>query len=325
MKQILTTLLAAVWLVLGTSATTALAQTYPTKPIKLIVPFPPGGGTDIIARTIAQKLTDTQKWTVVVENKPGAGGNLGVDAAAKSAPDGYTLVLGQTSNLAINPSLYSKLPYDPVKDLALITLVAQAPVVLVARADSSLKTLADVIAASKAKQGQLSVGSPGNGTVAHLSIEMMQKQGNFKLLHVPYRGSPQAITDLMGGSIELYIASVPTALGHIKNGKLRAIAVTSPQRSPALPDVPTVAEAGIKGYDAITWFGIAASTGTPAAVLKTLSTEINRALAFADVRTKLQSEGGDAMGGTPEQFAALLKSDLARWGQLVRESGAKID
>jgi tripartite-type tricarboxylate transporter receptor subunit TctC len=322
MKRIFASAVAIALLVLVASA---VAQTYPTKPIKLIVPFPPGGGTDIIARTIAQKLQETQKWTVVVENKPGAGGNLGVEAAAKSAPDGYTMVLGQTSNLAINPSLYAKLPYDPLKDLSLIAVVAQAPVVLVARADSNLKTLADVMAASKAKQGQVSVGSPGNGTVAHLSIEMLQKQGGFKLQHIPYRGSPQAITDLMGGSIDLYIASVPTVLGHIKNGKLRAVAVTSERRSPALPDVPTVAESGVKGYDAISWFGIAVPTGTPPAVLKTLATEINRVLTYPDVRAKLQGEGGDVVGGTPEQFASLLKSDLARWGRVVRESGAKID
>jgi tripartite-type tricarboxylate transporter receptor subunit TctC len=274
---------------------------------------------------VAQKLQETQKWTVVVENKPGAGGNLGVETVAKAAPDGYTLVLGQTSNLAINPSLYAKLPYDPVKDLAPIVVVAQAPVVLVTRVDSGFKTWADVLLASKAKPGSVTVGSPGNGTVAHLAIEMLQKMGSISLQHIPYRGSPQALADVMGGSIDLYISSVPTALGHIKNGKLRALAVTSDKRSPALPEVPTLAESGIKGFDAISWFGIATPAATPPAVLKVLSVEINRVLAYPDVRAKLQSEGGDVVGGSPEQFAALLRADLLRWGQLVRESGAKID
>lgn len=316
----------SVGIIFSVGSAGAMAQnSYPSRPIKLIVPFPPGGGTDIIARTVAQKLQETQKWTVVVDNKPGAGGNLGVDAAAKAAPDGYTLVLGQTSNLAINPSLYAKLPYDPVKDFAPIVVVAQAPVVLVTRVDSAFKTWADVMVASKAKPGAVTVGSPGNGTVAHLAIETLQKAGNISLQHIPYRGSPQALTDLMGGAIDVYVSSVPTALGHIKNGKLRALAVTSAQRSPALPDVPTLAESGVKGFDAITWFGIATPAGTPAAVLKRLSEEINRVLAYPDVRAKLQSEGGDVVGGSPEQFAALLRADLLRWGQVVRDSGAKLD
>ena len=317
-------------LVLATSpmAQTA-AQSYPSKPIKLIVPFPPGGGTDIFARAIAQKLQDSLKWTVVVENKAGAGGNLGVEAAAKSAPDGYTVVLGQTSNLAVNPTLYPKLPYDPLKDLSPVVLLASAPLVLVTRTESNLKTYADVVLAAKAKQGQLSVGSPGNGTVAHLSIELLQKQGGFKVQHIPYRGSAQALTDLMGGSIELYMSSVPTALGHIKSGKLRAIAVTGERASLVLPSVPTVSEAGknlgMKGFETSTWFGFAVPVGTPPEAIRVLNTEINKLLKLADVRAKLQSEGGDVLGGSPEQFASLLRTDLVRWGRVVRESGAKID
>lgn len=331
MKKLWVALAQLAWLM--TLAMSANAQNpalaYPSKPIKLTVPFPPGGGTDIFARAIAQKLQDNLKWTVVVENKAGAGGNLGVEAVARSAPDGYAMVLGQTSNLAVNPTLYPKLPYDPLKDLSPVVLLASAPLVLVTRAESKLKTYADVVAAAKAAQGQLSVGSPGNGTVAHLSIELLQKQGNFKVQHIPYRGSAQALTDLMGGSIELYMSSVPTAIGHVKNGKLRAIAVTGARRSGVLPDVPTVSEAGhnlgMKGFESSTWFGFAMPMGTPPEIVKLLNNEINKLLTLPDVRAKLQSEGGDVLGGTPEQFASLLRTDLVRWGRVVRESGAKID
>ena len=303
----------------------AWAQAYPAKPIRLIVPFPPGGGTDIFARTVGQKLADTLKWTVIIDNKPGAGGNLGVEAAAKSNADGYTLVLGQTSNLAINPSLYSKLPYDPVKDLAPVVLVASAPLAVVVAANSPFKTFADVVAAAKAAPGAVSFGTPGNGTVAHLAAESMQKTAGIKLQHVPYKGSAQALTDLMGGNLQLFMASVPTALSQIKGGRLRAIAVTSDKRSSELPAVPTIAESGFKGFEAATWFGIAAPAGTPDAVVRQLNAEINKVLKAPDVRAKLMSEGGDVLGGTPEQFASLLRSDLVRWGRIVRESGAKLD
>ncbi len=310
---------------LAVVAGSALAQAYPAKPIKLIVPFPAGGGTDIFARTVGQKLADTLKWTVVVDNKPGAGGNLGIDAAAKSAPDGYTLVLGQTSNLAINPSLYSKLPYDPIKDLVPVALVASAPLAVVVPANSPFKTFADVVAAAKGKPAQITLGTPGNGTVAHLAAELMQKAAGIKLQHVPYKGSAQALTDLMGGQIQIYMSSVPTALSHIKGGRLRAIAVTSEKRSSELPSVPTIAESGFKGFEATTWFGFAAPAGTPEPIVKQLNAEINKVLKAPDVRAKLMSEGGDVLGGTPEQFASLLRTDLVRWGRIVRESGAKLD
>jgi tripartite-type tricarboxylate transporter receptor subunit TctC len=306
-------------------ASSALAQAYPNKPIKVIVPFPAGGGTDIFARTVGQKLADTLKWTVVIDNKPGAGGNLGIDATAKSAPDGYTLVLGQTSNLAINPSLYSKLPYDPIKDLAPVVLVASAPVAIVVPANSPFKTFADIVAAAKAKPGQVTIGTPGNGTVAHLAAELIQKAAGIKLQHVPYKGSAQALTDLMGGQIQIFMSSVPTALSHVKGGRLRAIAVTSEKRSSELPAVPTISESGFKGFEAITWFGFAAPAGTPEPIVKQLNAEINKVLKLPDVRAKLLSEGGDVLGGTPEQFASLMRTDLVRWGRIVRESGAKVD
>jgi tripartite-type tricarboxylate transporter receptor subunit TctC len=317
---------AAIGVLLACAITSqAFAQAWPARPIKVVVPFPAGGGTDLFARTIAQKLSDTNKWTVIIDNKAGAGGNLGVDSVAKSAPDGYTLVLGQSSNLAINPTLYSKLPYDPVKDLAPVVLVASAPLVMVVAADSPYKTLADVIAASKPKPGSLTFGSPGNGTASHLAGEMVQKSAGVKFQHIPYKGASQALIDVMSGQVNLYVGSVPTLIGHIKSGKLRAIAVTSARRVKELPQTPTVAESGFKGFEAVTWFGFLAPAGTPPAVIKTLNTEINKALADKEVAAKLESEGGDVMGGTSAQFAELLKKDITRWGQVVRDSGAKVD
>ena len=309
----------------ATLSTGALAQAWPSKPIKVIVPFPPGGGTDLIARAVTQKVATATNWTFVVENKPGAGGNLGVDATAKSPADGYTLVLGQTSNLAINPSLYAKLPYDPQKDLVPVVLVANAPLVMVTGATTPYKTLADAVGAAKAKPGRVNFASPGNGTVAHLTSEVFQKAAGVKLQHIPYKGANQALTDVMSGQIELYMSSVPTLLGHIKQNKLRALAVTSAKRVDDLPDVPTINESGYKGFDVVTWFGILAPAGTPKDVVSKLNAEFNKALQQADLRKKLGDEGADPAGGTPEQFAALIKDDTVRWGQVVKESGAKLD
>lgn len=305
--------------------TTAFAQNYPNKPIKVVVPFPSGGGTDIFARTIGQALTDTYKWTIVPENKPGAGGNLGIDAVAKATPDGYTIGLGQTSNLAINPTLYPKLPYNPVKDLNTVVLVASAPLVIVVPTASPFKNLADITKAAKNKPGTITYGSPGNGTVAHLTMELLQINGNMKLQHIPYKGSNQALTDLLGGQIQIYASSIPTALGQIKNGQLRAIAVTSLKRSNALPNIPTIAESGIKGFEANTWFGFVAPAGTPPNVISELNKNINQVLKQPDVRARLMNEGGDVLGGTPEQFSSVLTKDIAHWGKIVKDSGTKLD
>jgi tripartite-type tricarboxylate transporter receptor subunit TctC len=313
-------------LVVTSLTTVAAAQDYPgNKPIKLVVPFPAGGGTDIFARVIGNKLAETLKWVVVVDNKPGAGGNIGIDAVAKSPPDGYTIGLGQTSNLAINPSLYAKLPYDPLKDLVPIVLVADAPLVLVVPANSPFKTVADVVAAAKKKPGDVTFGSPGNGTVAHLTGELFQMAAGVKFQHIPYKGSAQALTDLMGGQVQVYMSSIPTALSHIKGGKLRALAVTSPKRAPSLPDVPTIAEAGYKGFDANTWFGLVAPAGTPAPIVTKINAEVNRILKMPDVKEKFAAEGGGPIGGSSQEFAALLKSDYVKWGKVVKDSGAKLD
>jgi tripartite-type tricarboxylate transporter receptor subunit TctC len=301
-------LVLSAFLALALFAGAAVAQVYPAKPIRLIVPFPPGGGTDIAARTIANKLTDSVKWAFVVENKPGAGGNLGVEQAVRSPADGYTLVIGQTSNLAINPTLYAKLPYDPLRDLSPVALIVSAPVVLVVAAHSRYTSLGDLLAAAKSDPGGVTFASPGNGTVSHLAGELLQ-----------------ALTDTLGGQVQSFMSSVPSALSQIRAGRLRAIAVTSAKRTPELPDAPTIAESGYRGFEANTWYGLLAPAGTPAPIIARLNDEVNRVLRTPEVRERLASEGGEALGGSPEQFASFLKAEHAKWGRVVRESGARAE
>ncbi len=303
----------------------AAAQGYPSKPIRVVVPFPAGGGTDIIARELTNKISANTGWAMVIENRPGSGGNLGVDAVAKAPPDGHTIGLGQSSNLAINPSLYTKLPYDPTKDLAAIGLVASAPMLLAVAADSPLKTFADLLSTAKAKPGVLNFATSGNGTVAHLSGELMQKIGGFKLTHVPYKGAAQAATDLIGGQVQMYISSVPTLIGHIRGGKMRALAVTSGQRVDDLPDVPTVSESGLRGFESATWFGFVAPAGTPKDIVLRLNAELAKALGAGDVRKKLGDQGAEVLGGSADQFSGLIRSEIARWAPVIKESGAKVD
>lgn len=305
--------------------TAAAAQDYPAKPIRLIVPFPPGGGTDISARTVAGRLSEGGRWTFVIENKPGAGGNLGVEQAVKSPADGYTMVIGQTSNLAINPALYAKLPYDPLRDLSPVVLLVSAPVVLVVTANSKYKSLADLIAAAKSDPGAITYASPGNGTVSHLAGELLQRAAGVKLSHVPYKGAAQALSDTLGGQVQSFMSSVPSALAHVKSGRLRALAVTSARRSPELPEVPTIAESGYPGFEANTWYGLLVPAGTPAPIIALLNAEVNRVIAMPEVRARLASEGGNTLGGSPERFAAFLAAEHVKWGRVVRESGAKVD
>ena len=302
-----------------------LADTWPAKSIRVVVPFPPGGGTDIIAREVSQKVAANTGWTFVIDNKPGAGGNLGVDTAAKAPADGYTLVLGQTSNLAINPTLYPKLPYNPQKDLAPISLIASAPLVIVVPTTSPYRTLADLVAAAKAKPGEINFASPGNGTVAHLTGEQFQKAAGIQFQHVPYKGANQALNDVIGGQVQLYVSSVPSVLQQIRSGKLRPLAVTSAKRVDDIPQAPTVGESGYKGFDATTWFGLLAPAGTPKEVIARLNTEFNKALQQPDLRKRLGDEGADPLGGTAEQFADLIRDDIVRWGKTVKESGARLD
>ena len=298
---------------------------YPSRPIRLIVPFPAGGGTDLIAREVANKVATSNGWSIVIDNKPGSGGNLGVDAAAKAVPDGYTLVLGQTSNLAINPTLYPKLPYNPEKDLTPVVTVASAPLALVVAADSPYKTLADVVAAAKAKPEALNYASSGSGTVAHLATELFQKTANVRFTHVPYKGAAQGSTDLIGGQIQMYMSSIPTLIGHIKSGKMRPIVVTSQKRTADLPNVPTVDESGFKGFEAATWFGVVGPAGLPKDVVAKLNAAFNKAIEDPEVKRKLAAQGADVRGSTPEAFSAYIRSETVRWGKVVKESGAKVD
>lgn len=314
-----------VLLAVATACTGSLAQAWPAKPIRLVVPFPAGGGTDIIGREVTQKITESTKWAFIVDNKPGSGGNIGIDNVAKSPADGYSLVLGQTSNLAINPSLYSKLPYDPVKDLAPISLVASAPLTLVVSANSPYKTLADLVAAAKAQPGSINFATSGNGTVAHLATEMFQKEAGVKFTHIPYKGATQGINDVIGGQVQVYVSSIPTLIGHVKSGKMRALAVTSARRVDDLPQVPTVAESGYKGFEAVTWFGVLGPANLPKDVAARLNTEINKALQSPDLQKKLSDQGADVAGSTPEAFGKLVRDDMVRWGKVVKESGARID
>ena len=303
----------------------SLAQSWPAKPIRLVVPFPAGGGTDIVARDVSHKITALSKWAFVVDNKPGSGGNLGIDTVAKASPDGYTLVIGQTSNLAINPTLYSKLPYQPLSDLSPIGLIGHAPLVLVVAQSSPYRSLADVIQAAKAQPQALNYATSGNGTVAHLATELLQREAGVELTHVPYKGASQGLTDVIGGQVQLYMSSVPTLIGHIKSGKLRALAVTSLQRVDDLPQVPTVAESGYKGFEAVTWFGLLGPARLPAPVLGSLNSELNKALASPDLRKKLEDQGLTVQGGSPEQFLKLMRSDIEKWGRVVKASGARAD
>ena len=279
----------------------------------------------MIARTVAQKMADKHKWSIVIDNRPGAGGNLGVDAVAKAAPDGYTLVMGQTSNLAINPWLYSKLPYDSLKDLVPVVLVSSAPIVMAAAVNSPYKTFPELVAAAKAKPDAITLGYSGNGTVAHLAGTQATKAAGIELRNVPYKGAAQAMTDLVGGNIDLYMSAVPTLIGQVRNGKLRAVVVTSKTRSSQFPDTPTLAELGYKDFEAISWYGVLAPAGTPAAIVQQLNKAFNEALQQADVIEKLRTEGGDVLGGTSQKFDQFLRAEVPRWGKIVKESGASLD
>jgi len=318
---------AAVALAVGTAtflAASAHAQNWPSKPIRMIVPFPAGGGTDMITRELTNKLAGSG-YTFVVENKPGSGGNLGVDAVAKAPADGYTLVMGQTSNLAINPTLYARLPYDPVKDLTPVARVADSPLVIVTATASPFKTLADVVRVAKEKPGSINYATSGNGTVSHLAAESFQRAAGITLTHIPYKGAAQGATDVMSGQVQLYVSTIPTLLGHIKSGKMRPIAVTSLKRVDDLKDVPTIAESGYKGFESVTWFGILGPARLPREIVAKLNADINKALKDPQLEKQLSDQGADVATGSPEQFATLIRDDIPRWGKLVKDSGAKVD
>ncbi|HZQ63505.1 MAG TPA: tripartite tricarboxylate transporter substrate binding protein [Casimicrobiaceae bacterium] len=298
---------------------------YPTKPIRLIVPFPPGGATDILARAVGQRWTQALGQAVVVENRPGAGGNIGSDIVAKSAPDGYTLLMGTVGTHAINPSLYPRMPYDHIKDFAPVILVAAVPNVMEVNPSVPAHTVQEFIAYAKANPGKVNFASSGSGTSIHLSAELFKVMTGIEMTHVPYKGSAPALTDLMGGQVQVMFDNLPPSLPHIKAGKLRAIAVTSATRAPALPDVPTIAESGVPGYEASSWFGVLAPAGTSPAIIARLNSEVATWLATPEAKERMLSLGANPIGGSPEDFAAHIRAETAKWAKVVRASGAKAE
>jgi len=297
---------------------------YPSKPIRFIVPFPPGGGTDIVSRLVTSKMTETLGWRIVMDNRSGAGGSVGMEVAANSAPDGYTLVMGQTSNLAINPALYAKLPYVPLRDFSPVSLVSMIPIAVMVSAKSPFRSVADVVAAAKAKPGQVTFATTGNGTVGHLTGELLQRQAGVKFIHVPYKGGAQVFPDLISGRVDFFLASLETAIPQVKAGTIRTIAVTSLQRAPAMPDVPTVDESGFKGFDANTWTGVLVAAKTPQPIIARLNAEITRVLEMPDIRARLATGGAPVQTG-PQAFIARLKVDSEKWARIVKEAGVKVE
>lgn len=295
---------------------------YPTKPIRFIVPYPPGGGTDIVSRLITTSLSERLGTQVIVDNRGGAGGTIGIAMAAKAPADGYTLVMGQTSNLSIGPALYRKLQYDALKDFAPVSLVDIAPLALSVSNKSTYKSVSELIAASKAKPAGLTFASPGNGTVAHLTGELLRGATKMNFVHVPYKGAAQAIPDLIAGRADFYISSLESAKPHMQAGTIRVLAITSQKRAPDAPEIPTIAEAGYKGFEAVTWWGVLAPAGTPNDVIKRLSDEIAAILKLPEVNKRL---GGDGVPPGPGEFAKLLKSDHEKWARIVKESGATVN
>ena len=311
---------------LAVAVAPAWAQgTYPTKPVRVVVPFPAAGTTDILARAAAQKLSETWGQQVIVDNRPGAGGNIGSELVAKSAPDGYTLLMGTVGTHAINPSLYPKMPYDHVKDFVPVILVAGVPNVLVVHPSLPVNSVQELIAYAKANPGKLNFASSGSGTSIHLSGELFKVMTGVQMTHIPYKGSAPALTDLMGGQVQMMFDNLPSSLAFIKAGKLRALAVTSAQRSPALPDVPTVAESGVPGFEASSWFGLLAPAGTPRDIVAKINADTAKWLSSPDAKEKLAAQGAAAAGGSPEDFAKHIQAETAKWARVVKESGAKVE
>ena len=308
---------------LAFTAACAAAQGYPAKPVRFVVPYAPGGSTDTLARTIAVKLTDFLGQQVVVDNRPGANGNIGMDIVAHAVPDGYTIVLGYIANLAIDPSLYPKMPYDPVRDFAPVTELASSPNVLVAHPSVPVRSFKELLV--KAKQGQFNFASAGVGSVGHLTGELLNQMAGLSMVHVPYKGSGQAVTDLLGGHVQLMFSGFSSTLPHIKSGKLRALAVTGARRSPAAPDVPTIAESGFPGFEATAWYGVLAPAKTPKPVISRLHNDIAKALRDPDVDKRLAGLGFEVVASTPEQFSAYIKSEIKKWEKVVKASGAKVE
>lgn len=296
---------------------------YPSRTVRIVVPYPAGGVADLLPRVVGEKLS--QKWgqPVVIENKAGASGNIGMAEGARAGPDGYTLVLAPTGNLTVNPSLFPNLPFDVHRDLTPVTLLAQSPNVLVVHPTVPAKSFRELLAYARANPDKLNFASPGEGSGAHLAGELLKIDAGIKATHVPYKGMAPAVNDLLGGNVQMMFAGVSSALQHIKSGKLVALAVASPKRNPQLPDVPTVAESGLPGFDVTSWYGIVVRAGTPPAVVQKIQRDMAQALQAEDVKSKLAGLGLEPVGNTPEEFAALIRAETQKWGDIVRKAGIK--
>ena len=313
------------WLLVAVASTAgAQAQKYPDKLVRIVVPYPAGGGSDTMARLVAQRLTEMWGQPVIVENKPGASGNIGLEGVARSAGDGYTLVL-MPSNHSINPPLFGNLPFDPIKDFTPIVAVGSSPVFVAVNSSVPIRSVGELIAKLRASPGSLSYASCGNGTPQHLAGELMKATARIDMTHIPYKGCSVAIPDLLSGQVQVGFSTVANFNPHIKSGKLTGLAVTSKTRSALAPDIPTVAESGLAGYDVDVWFGLLGPAKMPPAVVKKINKDVNAILANRDIRDKLLQQYYEPMGGTPEQFANLIQADLVRWGSLIRAVGIKVD
>lgn len=311
--------------VLVSSGEDAFGQSYPNKPIRFIVTFPPGGPQDILARVIGKKLTDSWGQQVVIDNRGGANGIIGTEMAAKAVPDGYTILMTYVGTAAINVTLYKKLPYNPVKDFAAITHVASYPFILVVHPSVPAKSVKELIGLAKSKPGQLAYGSAGSGSAGHLGMEQFKGMAGVDIIHVVYKGQAPATTELLGGAIQLMMNNTVLALPHIKAGKLRALAVTGAKRSPAAPDLPTIAEAALPGFEVNSWAGVLAPAGTPTHIVAKLNTEIRKILNMADVQERFSAIGYEPTGNTPEEFAKYIETEIVKWGKVVKASGAQVD
>jgi tripartite-type tricarboxylate transporter receptor subunit TctC len=311
-------------LIAGGAASEAHAQPYPAKPVRIVVPYPPGGTTDILTRVIGQRLTEAWGQQVIIDNRAGASGNIGADAVVRSAGDGYTLLSASTVH-TVNPSLYSKLSYNPLNDFTPITLLAQVANILVVHPSLPVKTVKEFIAFAKKRPGELNFSSAGNGSAPHLTAEMFKTGTGVNIVHVPYKGAPPAMADLLAGHVALTFATAPSAVPHVQSGRLRALGVSSTTRIPALPNVPTIAEAGVAGYEAIGWNGLVGPSGMPQAVVDRLNAEVAKILRVPEVNKRLSDLGLEVRTSTPAEFAAFMKAEVVNWAKVVKDSGARID
>jgi tripartite-type tricarboxylate transporter receptor subunit TctC len=303
----------------------AQAQAYPAKPIRIIVPSPPGDGSDLMARAIGDKLSAAWNTPVIVDNRTGAGGRVGAELAAKAPADGYTLIMGNAGSHGINAALYSDLSYDIERDFAPITQVMRSPNVLVVTPSLPASNVRELIALFKANPGKYSYGSGGNGSSAHLSAELFKSMAGVDVVHVPYKGASPALTDVIAGRVVMFIGNLPPAMPHIKAGNVKALAVTTAQRSPLVPDIPTLAESGLPGFETVAWFGLFAPAGTPKAIVDKLQAEVAKIVREPDIRERMAALGGEPVGNTPDQFAAIVKGDVAKWKKVVKDANIHVD